>query len=45
VPVEEFAASDNAFQKTAALATREMAAALAESTLLCHVEHAMDLSL
>jgi len=40
VPVEGFAASDDAVEETAASATGGVAAALAESALLCHVEHA-----
>jgi len=39
-PVEGFAASDNAVEETAASATGGVAAALAESALLCHIEHA-----
>jgi len=37
-----FAALDNAVEETAASATGGVAAALAESALLCHVEHARD---
>ena len=37
-----FAALDNAVEETAAYATCGVAAALAESALLCHVEHARD---
>jgi len=40
VPVEGFTASDNAVADIAASATGRVAAALAESALLCHVEHA-----
>ena len=38
-PVEGFALSDDAVKETAALATEGVAAALAESALLCHVKH------
>jgi len=41
VPVEGFAALDNAVEESAASATGEVAAALAELALLCHVEHAL----
>ena len=40
VPVEGFTASDTTVEKTAASATGGVATALAESALLCHVEHA-----
>jgi len=40
VPVEGFAASDTANKETTASATGGVASALAESALLCHVEHA-----
>ena len=40
VPVEGYAASDNAVEETAASVTGAVAAVLAESALLCHVEHA-----
>jgi len=40
VPVEGFTTSENAIEETAASATKGVAAALAESALLCHVEHA-----
>jgi len=40
VSVKGFAASDNAVEETAASATGGAAAALAESAVLCHVEHA-----
>jgi len=39
VPVEGFAAPDNAVEETATSATGGVAAALAESALLRHVEH------
>ena len=45
VQVEGFAASDNSIEETVASATGEVAAALAESALLCRVEHATDPSL
>jgi len=41
VPVEGFATSDTANEETAAAATGGVAAALAGSALLCHVEHAI----
>ena len=44
MPVEgsRVAASDNAVEETAASMTGEVAAALADSALLCHVEHVRD---
>ena len=41
-PVTLFAALDNAVEQTATSATGGVAAALAESALLCHVEHESD---
>jgi len=40
-PQTLFAALDNAVEETAASATGGVADALAESALLCHVEHAV----
>jgi len=40
VPVEGIAALDNVVEETAAFATGGVAAALAESAVLCHAEHA-----
>ena len=41
VPVEGFTASDTTNEETAASAIGGVAAALAESALLCHAEHAL----
>jgi len=44
-PVEGFTVSAHAVEETAALVTGGLATTLAESALLCHVEHArLDLS-
>jgi len=41
-PPTLFVALDNAVEETAACATGGVAVALAESALLCHVEHSSD---